>query len=56
VICYTPSAVSNWITAAADALPEQVTDQASTPTIEVDKLFTFIERKKRSLRGDGSGS
>jgi transposase-like protein len=48
--------VCNWIQEAADALPPQVADQADTPTIEVDELFTFVGQKKRRLRGDGSGS
>lgn len=48
--------VSNWLKEAAERLPEQVSDQASTPTIEVDELFTFVGQKKRSLPRDGSGA
>lgn len=38
--------VSNWMRQAADALPAQVSDTTPTETIELDELFTFVERKK----------
>lgn len=38
--------VSNWISQAADSLPTQVSDTTPTETIELDELFTFVERKK----------
>ena len=52
----TPQSVSNWITAAADALPEQVADHTATSTIEVDELFSFVGQKKRRLLGHGTRS
>ena len=38
--------VANWIAASAAQLPVRVTDAMPTETVEVDELYTFIERKK----------
>ena len=38
--------VANWVAAAATALPATVSDPSPTETVEVDELFTFVERKK----------
>ena len=37
--------VANWINAAEQKLPEKVTDQMPTGTVEVDELFTFVGKK-----------
>ncbi len=34
------------VAAAATALPATVSDPSPTETVEVDELFTFVERKK----------
>ena len=42
--------VANWVSAYHDdQLPQQVEDQASTDTIEVDELFTFVGKKRGKL-------
>jgi transposase-like protein len=38
--------VANWVAAAAQRLPERVTDATPAKTIEVDELYTFVEEKK----------
>ena len=38
--------VANWVAAAARQLPERVSDATPAKTIEVDELYTFVERKK----------
>ena len=38
--------VANWVAAAATTLPACVSDPSPTETVEVDELFTFVERKK----------
>lgn len=38
--------IINWVNAAANALPEIVTDQTPTDYIEIDELFTFDKAKK----------
>ena len=38
--------VANWVAEAVAALPRQVSDATPTETVEVDELYTFIERKK----------
>jgi len=38
--------VANWVAAAAATLPPQVSDTTPSETVEVDELYTFIERKK----------
>lgn len=38
--------VANWVAAAAAGLPTRVGDATPTETVEVDELFTFVERKK----------
>ena len=37
--------VANWVNAAAQELPDQVTDQTPTGTVEVDELFTYVGKK-----------
>ena len=42
--------VANWIKAQAEQLPENVTDQTPTTSIEIDELFTFLgDKKKKSM-------
>ncbi len=38
--------VANWVAEAAAGLPATVGDASPTETVEVDELYTFIERKK----------
>jgi transposase-like protein len=38
--------VANWIKRAAEALPEQVTDDTPTQTVEIDELFTYVGKKR----------
>ncbi|SRR5258707_1236128 len=38
--------VANWVAAAAQQLPVQVTDATPAKTIEVDELYTFVAAKK----------
>lgn len=39
--------VANWVTAQADALPDQPPQPATTvETAELDELFTFVTHKK----------
>lgn len=38
--------VANWVRAAAEALPPQVTDATATDTIEIDEVYTFVGQKK----------
>lgn len=38
--------VANWVKAAAEQLPEQVTDNTPTQTVEIDELFTFVGKKR----------
>ena len=38
--------VANWVAEAAAGLPARVGDPTPTETVEVDELYTFIERKK----------
>ncbi len=38
--------VANWVAEAAATLPKAVTDGAPAETVEVDELYTFVERKK----------
>ncbi len=38
--------VANWVAAAADKLPEQVSDHAATNDVELDELFSFVNKKK----------
>lgn len=37
--------VANWVNAAEHQLPEQVSDQTPTGTVEIDELFTYIGKK-----------
>jgi transposase-like protein len=37
--------VANWVKQAAQQLPEQVTDNTPTQTIEIDELFTYVGKK-----------
>jgi transposase-like protein len=37
--------VANWVNATERQLPESVTDQTPTGTVEVDELFTFVGKK-----------
>ena len=41
--------VANWIKAQAEQLPQIVTDQSVTETIEIDELFTFLGHKKKKF-------
>jgi transposase-like protein len=38
--------IANWIKQAAEALPEQVTDNTPTQTVEIDELFTYVGKKR----------
>jgi transposase len=38
--------VANWVKQEAEALPEQVTDNTPTQTVEIDELFTFVGKKR----------
>jgi transposase-like protein len=38
--------VANWVAAAAQQLPERVSDATPAKTIEVDELYTFVGTKK----------
>lgn len=38
--------VANWVAEAAKQLPPRVSDATPTETVEVDELYTFVERKK----------
>jgi transposase-like protein len=38
--------VANWVAEAATALPARVSDATPAETVEVDELYTFVERKK----------
>lgn len=38
--------VANWVAQAAARLPAGVGDATPSETIEVDELYTFVERKK----------
>jgi transposase-like protein len=38
--------VANWIKRASEALPEQVTDNTPTQTVEIDELFTYVGKKR----------
>jgi transposase-like protein len=38
--------VANWVAEAAAHLPADVSDARPTETVEVDELYTFVERKK----------
>jgi transposase-like protein len=38
--------VSNWVRQAAATLPATVTDQTPVTTIELDELYTYVQRKK----------
>lgn len=37
--------VANWVKQEAEALPEQVTDDTPTQTVEIDELFTYVGKK-----------
>ncbi len=39
--------VANWVNASEGELPQQVTDQSPTGTVEIDELFTFIGKKTK---------
>lgn len=41
----THQSVANWVHAAATALPAAVADLSPTPTVEVDELFSYIQKK-----------
>jgi transposase-like protein len=46
--------VVNWVNGHHDQdLPEQVEDQTAADTVEIDELFTYIGKKKTSVRSDG---
>jgi transposase-like protein len=38
--------VANWVAEAAAGLPTRVGDPTPAETVEVDELYTFVERKK----------
>ncbi len=48
--------IANWVAAAAADLPATVSDVSPAETVEVDELFTFVEQKKRGVRGDRGGA
>ncbi len=39
--------VANWVNAAEKQLPERVSDQTPTGSVEVDELFTFVGKKTK---------
>ena len=38
--------VSNWVSQAAAVLPATIADQTPATTIELDELYTYVQRKK----------
>lgn len=38
--------VINWVTAAAERVPEAIPGPATAETVELDELYTFVARKK----------
>ncbi len=38
--------VSNWVNAAADSLPDSAPAPASSETVELDELYSFVGEKK----------